>query len=87
MISNTHIRRKNSIIITQINISEYLIEGNFDLKLGCVVDPIIAYANIINGPFIHIGKDFLGKGLVSNIDIVENTKDNIIIKVKLYEST
>jgi len=82
---NTHIRRKNSVIITQINNTEYLIEGNFDIKLGCVVDPVIVYANIINGPFIHVGKDFLGKGSVSNIDIIENTKNNIIIKIKLYE--
>jgi hypothetical protein len=85
VIQNTHIRRKNTFIITSINSCEYLIEGNFDIKLGCVTDPIIAYANIINGPFIQLGKDFLGKGLVSNIDIIDNTKDNIIIKVKLYE--
>lgn len=85
MIQNTHIRRKNSVIITQINHCEYLIEGNFDVKIGCVTDPIITYANIINGPLVTIGKDFLGKGLVSNIDIIENTKDNIILKIKLYE--
>ena len=87
MIQNTHTRRKNTFVITSINSCEYLVEGDFDIKLGCVIDPIITYANIINGPFIQIGKDFLGKGLVSNIDIIENTKENISVKVRLYEQS
>lgn len=82
---NTQVKRKNSIIITQITDHEYLLEGNFDLKLYCVIDPIISCADIIGGPIIQINRDFLGKGLVKNISIINNTKDNIIIKVSLYE--
>lgn len=85
MIKNTHIQRKNSIVITQINLNEYLIEGNFDLRLGCVVDPIISYADISCGPFIQIGKDFFGKGSVSNIEIISSSINNIIMKVTLYD--
>jgi hypothetical protein len=84
VVKSTQYKRKNSFIITQIYHSQYLVEGDLEVKIGCVTDPIIDYANIINGPFIQLGKDFLGKGSVSNIEIISSTK-NIMLKVTLYD--
>lgn len=83
---NTRHKRKNSITITQIDSNQYILEGDLEIRIGCVVDPIINYANITNGPFIQLGKDFLGKGSVSNIEIISSSIKNIILKVTLYDN-
>lgn len=86
MKQNTQHKRKKSITITQIDSNQYILEGDLELRIGCTIDPIIDYANISNGPFIQIGKDFLGKGSVSNIEIISSSINNIIMKVTLYDN-
>lgn len=77
-------RRNNCFTITNIGDNSYLVEGNLSLKIGCEIDPVIDYVDIFNGPFIQRGRDFLGKGSVIAIDIIQDDPE-IIIKVSLNE--
>lgn len=89
MVVRSQRQRKNSLIITQITDNEYLIEGEIDLvKIGCIVDPIISYIDISNGPFLQIGRDFFGKGTIKNIDLIEQENFPILkIGIITYETT
>ncbi len=83
----TQHKRKNSKIVTQIGYNEYLVEGTIDyLRLGFVTDPIISYADIDGGPYLEVGKDFFGKGIIDQIELIDDSsKDYIMIKVILQE--
>jgi hypothetical protein len=74
--------KQNSLIITQINNNQYLLEGKVEYaKFNYVVEPIINSVDISNGPLIHLGKDFFGKGKVRDIELIEY--DPFIIKITL----
>lgn len=79
--------RQKKLIITQINDSQFLIEGNADkTKIGGESEYAISYIDFDNGPLIHVGNDFLGRGRVVSVDLVDTNKPNyIIVKVSLEE--
>ena len=75
-------KHKHSLIVTQITDNQYLLEGNIEsARFGYVVEPIINYIDISNGPYLQLGKDFFGKGLVDSIDLIDNHP--FIIKITL----
>ncbi len=77
---------KNKRTITQISDKEYLVEGEADwIRFGCQFDSLfITSANIDNGPFLLVGDSFLGKGKITRIQNLSETKDRIfIIKVTI----
>lgn len=72
--------------VTQINDSQFIIEGDAGfLRIGFEIDPSSpTYADFEGGPFLHIGNDFFGKGRVKEIQIIDSDKkDYAIIKVTL----
>lgn len=82
---NTNTRCKRSKTVTQIEHNSYLIEGETDsVRFGCEVDPIITYADIDGGPFLHVGKDFFGKGKITSIQNIDSGRNGyIMIKVTI----
>lgn len=86
---NTHTRCKRSKTVTQIDRNSYLIEGETDFaRFGCEVDPLITYVDIDGGPFLHVGKDFFGKGMITSIQNIDSGRNGyIIIKVTINEKT
>ena len=84
---NTHTRCKRSKTVTQIDRNSYLIEGETDYaRFGCEVDPIIMYVDIDGGSFLHVGKDFFGKGIITNIQHIDSGREGyIMIKVVINE--
>lgn len=82
--ANTLYKRKNSLLITQIADNQYLIEGDIkSARFGYVVDPIINFVDISNGPYIQLGMDFFGKGSVDSIDLINKETNSLIIKVTI----
>lgn len=80
---------KNKRIITQIGEYEYLIEGQADwARFGCQSDiSTITSANIEGGPFLLVGDNFLGKGIISSLQNIDSGKDGyILIKVTLFSN-
>jgi len=73
------VRSKLSRIVTQINESEYLIEGSVDFaRFGFQSDEnILNFADIQGGPFLHIGKDFFGKGIIKSIQKISQDKEEV----------
>lgn len=83
----TQHKRKNSKTVTQIGSNQYIIEGNMDyLRLGYVTDPIISYADIGSGPYLEVGKDFFGHGIINLIEIIDHTDNYAIFKITLREN-
>lgn len=76
------------LIFTQINDNQFLIEGNADkTKIGGESEYSIIYVDFYHGPLIHVGNDFLGRGRITAIDIIDTNKPNyIIIKISLEEN-
>jgi hypothetical protein len=73
------------LIFTQINDSQVLIEGNSEkTKIGGESEYSISYIDFDNGPLIHIGNDFLGRGKILGIDLIDTDRnDYIIAKITL----
>lgn len=72
--------------VTQINDNQFIVEGDTGfLRIGFEVDPSSpTYVDFEGGPFLHIGYDFFGKGLVTEMQIIDgDKKDYAIIKVTL----
>lgn len=76
---------KNKFLLTQIHENQFLIETNSDkVKIAGENEYAITYVDIDNGPLIHVHRDFLGRGIVSQIEIVEpNNNEFLMIKVTL----
>jgi hypothetical protein len=86
--SYTQQKRKNSKTVTQIGSNEYIVEGNMDyLRLGYVVDPIISYADIGSGPYLEVGRDFFGHGIINLIEIIDHSENYAIFKITLRKSS
>lgn len=86
MSNYTQHKRKNSKTVTQISSNQYLVEGDIDyLRLGYVTDPIISYADIGSGPYLELGKDFFGHGIIDCIEMLYHSNDHIIFKITLKE--
>ncbi|NDG30445.1 hypothetical protein EB118_10285 [bacterium] len=73
------------LIFTQINDSQFLIEGNSNkTKIGGESEYAISYIDFDNGPLVHVGNDFLGRGKILAIDIIDTDRPNyIIVKVSI----
>lgn len=86
MSNYTQYKRKNSKTVTQISSNQYLIEGDIDyLRLGYVTDPIISYADIGSGPYLEVGKDFFGHGIIDYIEMLYHSNNHVIFKITLKE--
>jgi len=85
--SPPNLKNKNTRVITQIGKKEYLLEGTSDwVKFGCQFDVnFITSANLDGGPFLLVGDNFLGKGVIRSIQHIDSNQDNyIILKILLY---
>lgn len=73
------------LIFTQINDSQFLIEGDSSkTKIGGESEYAISYVDFDSGPLIHVGNDFLGRGKILGIDIIDSDRpDYIIVKVSI----
>ena len=71
--------------VTQINSNQFIIEGYVGkTKLGGESEYSISYIDFDNGPYLHIGSDFFGRGKISNLEIIDsNIKNYIIVKISL----
>lgn len=75
----------NKTVITQVKDNEFFVETDSDARLGFEIDPyVLNFIDIENGPMIHVNKDFLGKGLVTQILRLDSSEqNNLIIKVTI----
>ena len=78
---------KNKFLLTQIHENQFLIETNSDkVKIAGENEYAISYVDIDNGPLIHVHRDFLGRGMVSHIEIIEPDNNKfLMIKVTLRD--
>lgn len=78
---------KNKFLLTQINADQFLIETDSDkVKIAGENEYVISYVDIDNGPLIHVHRDFLGRGIVSHIEIIEPDNNKfLMIKVTLRD--
>lgn len=68
------------LTFTQISDTQFLIEGDSDnTKIGGESEYAISYIDFDCGPLVHIGHNFLGRGKIIGIDLVDNDKANYII--------
>ena len=76
---------KNKFLLTQIQDDQFLIEIYSDkVKVVGENEYTISYVDIDSGPLVHVGRDFLGRGIVSGIEIIEPTNNNfLMVKVSL----
>lgn len=80
------VRSKLSRIVTPINDTQFLVEGEIDFaRFGFQADEVsLNFADIDGGPFLHIGQDFFGKGTISHIEKIDSDREGyIILKVTL----
>lgn len=73
------------LIFTQINDNQFLVEGNSNkTKIGGESEYAISYIDFDNGPLIHVGNEFLGRGKILGIDLIDTDRpDYIIVKVTI----
>lgn len=78
-------KKGKQLTFTSISDNQFLIEGYSDkVKIGGESEYSISYVDFYNGPLVHIGHDFLGRGKITNIDLVDtSTIDYIIVKITL----
>lgn len=68
------------LTFTQINEDQFLIEGDSDnTKIGGESEYAISYIDFDCGPLVHIGHNFLGRGKIIGIDLIDSDKTNYII--------
>lgn len=83
------VRSKLSRIVTAINDYQFLVEGEIDhARFGFQSDETnLNFADIQGGPFLHIGQDFFGKGIIDSIENVDSGQDGyMILKVTLQKT-
>jgi hypothetical protein len=80
---------KSKFIITQINENQFLVEGIANhTRLGGENEHAISYVDFDGGPMVHIGRDFLGRGRVVGIEIIDtDNPDYLITKITLNAET
>lgn len=84
MSSSSKCGRNKGLTFTQINDNQFLVECYSHARISGENEYSISYIDLESGPLIHIGKDFLGRGIVKNIEIIEtDDTDTLIIKVTL----
>jgi len=80
---------KSKFILTQINERQFLVEGIPNhTRLGGENELSITYVDFDGGPMVHIGRDFLGRGRVVGIEIIDTENPNYLItKITLHAET
>lgn len=84
--SSTHsCKRGNQLTFTQIHNNQFLIEGSSDnIKIVGENEYSISCIDFENGPLIHIGHKFLGRGSVVGIELIDSVDpENIMVKITL----
>lgn len=78
-------RGSKKITVTQIECDQYLIESFDDkIRIGGENEYAISYIDFNGGPLVHIGREFLGRGYVKGIEIIEtDSNDYLIAKITL----
>jgi hypothetical protein len=76
-------QNNKQITVTQIKDNQFLVEGRYDtMKMVGENEYCISYIDIEDGPFLHVGKDFLGMGTILRLEPIDSSRDNyMIIKV------
>lgn len=76
-------KKNNRFTVTPIKEDQFLVESNYkSLRIIGEHEYSITYIDIEDGPILHIGKDFLGMGNISSLEIIDTEEENyIIIKV------
>lgn len=83
------VRSKLSRIVTPINDHQFLLEGEVDFaRFGFQSDQhSLNFADLQGGPFVHIGQDFFGKGIIDHIEKIDSGKEEyIILKITIREN-
>lgn len=84
MYSSSKCGRNKGLTFTQINDTQFLVECSSYARISGEHEYSITCVDLDSGPLIHIGRDFLGRGIVKNIEIIETDNiDTLIIKVTL----
>lgn len=85
MSSTQPYKKAQQLTFTQINIDQFLIEGIANkIKIGGENEYAITYLDFENGPLIHLGHNFLGRGQITNIELIEpDNIDYIIAKITI----
>lgn len=85
MSSQSGAKYGKKITVTQISDNQFLIEGESNkLRVGGESEYAISYIDLHGGPFLHLGCDFLGRGKIKDLEIIDSeTLDYAIIKVTL----
>lgn len=84
--SSTHsCKRGNQLTFTQIHNNQFLIEGSSDnIKIVGENEYSISYIDFENGPLIHIGHRFLGRGKIVGIELIDPVEpENVMVKITL----
>lgn len=72
------------ITVTQIKDNQFLVEGQYDtIKMAGENEYCISYIDIEDGPFLHVGKDFLGMGTILRLEPIDSSRDDYIM-VKVF---
>lgn len=76
-------KKSNKITITQIKDNQFLIEGYCNkIKICGENEYSVSSIEYEYGPHIHIGHDFMGRGTVTGIHIIEtDTPEYIMVKI------
>lgn len=76
-------QKNNGFTVTPIKEDQFLVESNYkSLRIIGENEYSITSIDIEDGPILHIGKDFLGMGNISSLEIIDTEEENyIIIKV------
>lgn len=84
----SRLKTNQRLTVTQIKDDQFLVETEYNnIRIGGESEYYITYISIDNGPSFHLGKDFLGTGIISRLEIIEpdNTDNYIIIKIITQE--
>lgn len=78
-------KSSKQLTFTQINDTQFLIEGNADnTRISGESEYTISCIDFDSGPLLHIGHGFLGRGKIVGIDLIDSVnEENIIVKITL----
>lgn len=78
------LKDNQKLTVTQVKEDEFIVETKYDnLKIGGESDFSITYIRIDSGPFLHLGKDFLGMGIISRLDLIESDEQSDYAMIKI----
>jgi hypothetical protein len=73
-------RDSNKLIFSQIKDNQFLIESrDANIRIGGENEYAISYIDFDGGPLIHLGTDFLGRGKVGHIEIIDTENSQYLM--------